>query len=239
MRDAIPTRVHGELRSFGRRRGRALSPRQNALITSLLPKVRLDLSHPAPSSLEKMFCKPVSKVWLEIGFGAAEHLIFQARGNRDVGIIGCEPYVDGVVKALTAIDETKLENVLLHDDDVRDVLRWLPERSLERVFILFPDPWPKARQRKRRLINPGLFELLARSMRDNGQLIISTDIEDYVRTILVAAQSADVNFVWHAQNAASWRERPSYWPPTRYEQKAIREGRAPYFFVFERREHRP
>ena len=219
-----------EIRSFGRKGGRALSQRQQQLLDQLLPKLQLGLAMSAPA-LSSLFTAPVAETWLEIGFGGAEHMIWQARQNPTVGIIGCEPFVDGVVKALTAIDEQRLGNVRLHADDARDVLRWLPDASIDRAFILFPDPWPKARHRKRRLVSTPTLELLARVMKPGSELRVGTDIADYARTMLAAfeAQSA---FVWTAASPTDWREQGADWPVTRYQRKAIREGRRSYFFRF-------
>ena len=233
-----------ELRSFGRQRGRALSPRQTLLFAQLLPRVSVDLSAPfllAPS------CSPsgsrpegagslegANKVWLEIGFGGAEHLIWQARHNPDVTLIGCEPFIDGVVKALSAIDEHGLQNVRLHADDTRPLLRWLAPASLDRAFVLFPDPWPKKKHVKRRLVSKPLLDLLARVLKPGAELRIGTDIGDYARTLLLAFQQTP-EFTWTAQAPSDWRNRPADWPPTRYEAKAIREGRPRYFFRFVRR----
>ena len=226
----------GDLRSFGRRHGRTLSPRQQTLIRDALPGYALDLSQPAPHPLTGLFKVPVTSVWLEIGFGAAEHLIWQAEQNPNIGIIGCEPYIDGVVKAVSAAEQKTLQNLALHGDDARDVLRWLPPQSLDNVFILFPDPWPKTRHRKRRLVNPVMFELLASVMRPGAPLTIATDIDDYAKTIMFAASRAYESFQWTAQSSADWRTRPGVWPKTRYEQKAAREGRRAYFLNFVRRD---
>src|SRR5690606_32292065 len=136
-------------------------------------------------------------------------------------------------KALTSIEERDLENVRLYADDARDVLRWLPPASIARVFILFPDPWPKRRHQKRRLVSPQLVAELARVMPARGELRIATDIGDYARTVLLALQSSSA-FSWSATGPADWRNRPDDWPPTRYEAKAIREGRKCYFFRFMR-----
>lgn len=172
-------------------------------------------------------------MWLEIGFGGAEHLIWQAEHNPAIGLIGCEPFEDGVAKALTAIDEKALRNVLLHPDDARDLLRWLPESSIGRAFILFPDPWPKKRHVKRRLISPHLLDLLARVLRPGAELRIGTDIGDYLRTILIAFHG-ERRFRWTARGPADWRHRPADWPQTRYEQKAVRHGRRCYYLSFVR-----
>ena len=182
-----------------------------------------------------LFSAPVSRAWLEIGFGGGEHLIWQARANPDVGLIGCEVFEDGVVKALSAIDEGGLNNVRLSTDDAREVLRQLPGACLDRVFILFPDPWPKKRHVKRRLINRALADQLARVMRPGAELRIGTDIGDYLRTILLSLHGHP-GFNWHVQGPADWRLRPLDWPPTRYEAKAGREGRRCYFLRFVRTE---
>jgi tRNA (guanine-N7-)-methyltransferase len=221
-----------EIRSFGRKGGRALSQRQQDLLSGLLPRLRLDLTVPAPA-LATLFAVPVTETWLEIGFGGAEHMIWQATHHPSVGIIGCEPFVDGVVKALTAVDEQRLSNVRLHDNDARDCLRWLPAASIDRAFILFPDPWPKARHRKRRLVSGPTLELLARAMKPGAELRIGTDIADYAYTML-AAFAAQPAFVWTATGPVDWREQGADWPVTRYQRKAIREGRRCMFLRFRR-----
>ncbi|MBN9262347.1 MAG: tRNA (guanosine(46)-N7)-methyltransferase TrmB [Hyphomicrobium sp.] len=222
-----------ELRSFGRRRGRKLSARQERLLAELAPRVRPDLAHPAPADVATLFDTPVQQVWLEIGFGGAEHLVWQARHHPHVGIIGCEPFEEGVVKALTLIEDEKLPNILVHADDVRPLLRWLPAGSLDRAFVLFPDPWPKARHRKRRLVGTPLLDQLARAMKSGGELRLGTDIGDYARTML-AALMRHPQFRWTATCAADWRNRPADWPQTRYEAKALREGRRCTYLRFVR-----
>jgi len=221
-----------ELRSFGRRRGRKLSARQQHLLEEVLPRVAL-VAVEAAQSPTAQFTAPVSCLWLEIGFGGGEHLIWQARANPDVGLIGCEVFEDGVVKALSAIDEGALDNVRLSTDDAREVLRRLPGGCLDRVFILFPDPWPKKRHVKRRLVNRALADQLARVMRPGAELRIGTDIGDYLRTILLSLRGHP-GFNWHVQGPLDWRVRPPDWPPTRYEAKAGREGRRSYFLRFVR-----
>jgi tRNA (guanine-N7-)-methyltransferase len=212
-----------ELRSFGRRRGRKASDRQQALKLETLPRVAVDFTAPAPHG--------PGQVFLEIGFGGGEHLLWQARHNLSATLIGCEPFEDGVVKVLKAIDEQKLGNIRLHMGDARDVLRWLAPQSISRAFILFPDPWPKRKHRKRRLVNPATLALLARVIKPGGELRIGTDIGDYARTMLEAFRGQEA-FAWQAQSPLDWRIRPDDWPPTRYEQKAEREGRCRYYFRF-------
>lgn len=220
-------RATSELRSFGRRRGRKLSPRQQDLFDNLLPRLSIDLAAPLATSAGG------GQTWLEIGFGGGEHLIWQAARHPDVTILGCEPFEDGVVKVLTAIEERKLGNIRLRADDVRPLLRALPPRSVDRVFVLFPDPWPKRKHVKRRLVSTPLLDLLARVMRPGAELRIATDIGDYARTMLIALMG-HAAFQWTAVRPGDWRVRPDDWPATRYEQKALREGRRGYFLRLRR-----
>jgi tRNA (guanine-N7-)-methyltransferase len=223
-----------DLRSYGRRRGRKPSSRQAALLDQLLPEVILNISDPAPAALGKLFAVPVREVWLEIGFGGGEHLLWQATHNPDVGLIGCEPFQDGVTKVLRGIEQGKIANIRLHPDDARAVLRWLPEASLARAFILFPDPWPKKRHQKRRLVSADLLHELARVMAAGAELRMATDIGDYARWMLQAVLAED-NFAWEPRAPGDWRQRPPDWPATRYEQKAIQEGRRCTYLSLRRR----
>ena len=227
-----------ELRSFGRRRCRKLSARQQHLLDTVLPRVTLSINEPVPAATAELFAVPTTRTWLEIGFGGGEHLIWQADAHPDVGLIGCEVFEDGVVKALSAIEQRGLANVRLSTDDARELLRHLPDASLDRVFVLFPDPWPKKRHVKRRLVNRGLFDQLARLMRPGAELRIGTDIADYLRTMLLAARGR-ADFAWQVQGPQDWRLRPADWPQTRYEAKAIREGRRCYFLRFIRTDRLP
>jgi tRNA (guanine-N7-)-methyltransferase len=231
--NALETEHAQELRSFGRRRGRKLSARQQHLLDAVLPRVALTPDQAPAGSLLDLFSVPVTRTWLEIGFGGGEHLAWQARANPDVGLIGCEVFEDGVVKALSAIDEGGLDNVRLSTEDARAVLRRLPDASLNRVFILFPDPWPKKRHVKRRLINRALIDELARAMQPRAELRIGTDIGDYLRTVMLAMRG-HAGFDWQVQGSQNWRVRPADWPQTRYEAKANREGRGCYFLRFVR-----
>lgn len=230
--DSDETTRDRDLRSFGRKRGRKLSPRQEGLLRELLPRVRVDIATPLAQSSSP------PPLWLEIGFGGAEHLLWQAERNPGATIIGCEPFEEGVVKALSGIEEKRLANVRLHADDARPLLRWLPPAALDRCFVLFPDPWPKKRHVKRRLVNAATLALIARALRPGGELRIGTDIGDYARTILIAA-GAVPELQWMATCAADWRMRPADWPETRYEAKAIRAGRQRYFLRFARRADAP
>jgi tRNA (guanine-N7-)-methyltransferase len=223
-----------DLRSYGRRRGRKPSPRQAALFDQLLPDVVLNLADPAPAALDQLFAVPVREVWLEIGFGGGEHMLWQAAHNPDVGLIGCEPFQDGVTKVLRGIEEGKIANLRLHADDARAVLRWLPEVSLARAFILFPDPWPKKRHQKRRLVSAGLLRELARVMPAGAELRLATDIGDYARWMLLALLE-EGSFAWQPEGPSDWRQRPADWPATRYEQKALKEGRRCIYLSLRRR----
>ena len=228
------TPAGGDLRSFGRRRGRKLSPRQERLLENTGQRVRLDPGEALPDDLRTLFPLPVTDVWLEIGFGGGEHLLWQADHNPAVGLIGAEPFVDGVVKVVTAVEEQGLGNIRVFSDDVRQLLRRMPERALGRVFILFPDPWPKKRHRKRRLVNAALLQELQRVMRPGAELRLATDIGDYARTMLEALMKNEA-LEWLAREPEDWRRRPPDWPETRYEQKAVREGRRSTYLRFLRR----
>lgn len=211
-----------DLRSYGRRKGRKASPTEAALLRDVLPRVAFDGA--LPNLRDR-------KIWLEIGFGGGEHLVWQARSNPNVALIGCEPYQDGVVKVLRAIEGEALTNIRLHMGDARDILRGLPACSLDRVFVLFPDPWPKRKHRKRRLLNASLLALLARAMKPQAELRVATDIGDYARTMLEAFATAS-EFQWQADGPRDWRTRPADWPQTRYETKAAAAGRRRYYFRF-------
>lgn len=216
-----------DLPSFGRRRGRKLSNHQTTLRDSLLTNPAFDFSSPAPRCLTSLFPVPVNGIWLEIGFGGGEHLLWQARNNPGTGFIAAEPYIDGVVKTRAAITSSGITNILIHPDDARPLLRWLPEGCIARTFILHPDPWPKRRHVKRRLLQPATLALLARLMPPDAELRIATDIGDYARTILLAV-AIDGHFEWRPDSPQDWRNRPADWPETRYGQKACAAGRPTY-----------
>lgn len=199
----------------------------------LLPRLRLPVEQPPPAAATDLFAAPVDQVWLEIGFGGAEHLLWHAAARRDVGMIGAEPFEEGVVKALAGVAAQGLENVRLHGDDVRPLLDWLPAASLDRAFVLFPDPWPKARHAKRRLVAPALLAQLCRVLRPEAELRLATDIASYAGEMLLAVRRQG-GFVWQVQSPSDWRLRPSDWPETRYERKARRAGRHPYFLRLRR-----
>ncbi|MFQ6550026.1 tRNA (guanosine(46)-N7)-methyltransferase TrmB [Aestuariibius sp. 2305UL40-4] len=181
-----------------------------------------------PLDLAELFGgKPV---WLEIGFGSGEHLVHQAAAHPEVAIIGCEPYLNGVASCLGKLRRTKLDNVAIHAGDARDLMDVLPDGSVKKAFLLYPDPWPKARHHRRRFVTPEHLEPLARVMAPGAELRVATDIPDYVRQTL--EEVPKVGFVWTAERATDWREAWDDWLSTRYEQKALREGRVPHYLTF-------
>lgn len=216
---------------FGRRKGHPLRDGQAALFETLLPQLALDLKHPAPADLRTLFARPVNDVRMEIGFGGGEHLIAQAAQHPDTGFIGVEPFVNGMAKALAAIDAAGLSNVRLHFADAAVLLPWLPPASLARVDLLYPDPWHKRRHWKRRFVQTDSLKALARLLRAGGEFRFATDIPHYAGwTLARVLRSPD--FAWTAQTAADWREPWPGFVRTRYEAKAIREGRTPAYFIF-------
>ncbi len=221
-------------RFFGRRKGHRLRAHQAELIETLLPRLALDLRQPAAEPLTALFPVPVTEVRLEIGFGGGEHLIAEAGRNPHIGFLGCEPFVNGMAKALAAIEAQGSRNVRLHLGDAVPVLSWLPPASLAGVDLLYPDPWPKRRHWKRRLIQDDTVAAMARVLRPGGLFRFASDSADYAAWTLLRFLRAP-DFVWTAERADDWRKP---WPDfldTRYHRKATREGRAPTYLVFRRR----
>ena len=221
------------LRSYGRRKARPLSERKDRLLNELLPTLRLPLAEPAPSPLTRLFAQCVAQVWLEIGFGSGEHLAWQAERHPDTGFIGCEPFINGVASLLGKIESAAFTTIRIHDGDARDVLAWLPEPSIGRIFVLFPDPWPKKRHQKRRLLSPDMFAQMARGLTPGGELRFATDSGDYAGEALRTCLAGGT-FAWTAESAKDWRVRPPDWQETRYERKALSEGRKPAYLSFRR-----
>lgn len=221
----------GKPRFHGRRRGRPLGPTQARLIAEALPRLSVDPTTP-PADPARLFDPPRRRLWLEIGFGAGEHLAELAGANPDVGFIGCEPYINGVAKLLRAVKARGLGNVRVLADDARLLLTALPEACLERAYILFPDPWPKARHKRRRLVNGETVAEIARLLIDGGELRLASDHGDYVAWMLKACLEEPA-LDWTARGPADWRARPDGEPATRYETKAL-AGR-PVYLTWRRR----
>jgi tRNA (guanine-N7-)-methyltransferase len=213
-----------------------LRPGQRRLKEELLPRLTVALPLAARLDPRSLFPIPVGAVWLEIGFGAGEHLAAQAERHPDIGFIGSEVFEDGIVRLLGEVKRRGLGNVRLFTEDARLLLAALPPASISRVFVLFPDPWPKRRHHKRRLIAPATLDLLASAMEDRGELRLATDDRGYLAWMLDHL-TTHPDFHWLARRPADWRERPPDWPATRYEQKARAAGRSPAFLRFCRRPH--
>ncbi len=220
---------------YGRKRGRKLRPGQRTLFDDMLPKLRVEIPPPG-KKLDPafLFVPPRRQLWLEIGFGGGEHLAFQAELHPDVGLIGCEPFVNGMVGLFAHIRDRKLSNIRVFDDDARLLLASLPPASITRAFVLFPDPWPKKRHHKRRIIGPATLDLLAGVLIDDAELRVASDDAGYVRWALAHVLDHGA-FDWEAESPQDWRERPRDWPQTRYEAKAREQGRRCYFLRFVRR----
>ncbi len=217
---------------FGRRKGKKLRSRQAELLRTALPGASIDAARPIADAAA-LFPKRPAAVWLEIGFGAGEHLAAEAGLHPEFGYIGCEAYLNGVAKALMLIEESQLRNVRLYEGDARALIEALPREALDGVYLLYPDPWPKRRQRKRRFLSDDMLACLARRMRLGAELRFATDIDDNAGwTLARVLRSSD--FSWAAQSAEDWRTPWQGWRGTRYEAKAFREGRRPVYLTFRR-----
>ena len=236
QRDAAPgdgAAVQAQGSFFGRRKGHRLRSHQADLIENLLPHLSLDISGPGAADLATLFDPRAESVRLEIGFGGGEHLIAEAQAFPTIGFIGCEPYVNGMAKILSAIEAHNIGNIKLFAGDAAELLAWAPAHSLDRVDLIHPDPWPKRRHWKRRFVQDATVAAMARVLKPSGEFRFVCDIDDYVAwTLQHLGRSPD--FVWTAEQASDWR-RP--WPDytmTRYGRKAEREGRRAAYLRFVR-----
>jgi tRNA (guanine-N7-)-methyltransferase len=218
---------------YGRSKGKALRKRQSELLAHLLPKLACDLKAPLAST-GALFGSEQRENWLEIGFGGGEHLAELAKSRPDVGFIGCEPFVNGMAKLLAKIDQTRLTNIRLHLGDALEAIAWLPDASLDRVYLLYPDPWPKRRHRKRRFVSHENLSQLARVMNRGAELRFATDIDDYAGWTLARIRERD-DFLWKAAAAADWLIPWEGWTQTKYESKAMAAGRRPVYLTFVRK----
>ena len=218
----------------GRRHGRRLRPGRHQRLQETLPRLRVP-SPRAGGTIDprSLFERPVREVWLEVGFGAGEHLAALAAAHPDVGLLGCEPYVNGVAALLARIEDERLGNVRIFDDDARLLLPGLADASIARTLVMFPDPWPKARHAGRRFVGRASLDELGRIMVDAGDLLVATDHPVMVRWALQHG-SGHPAFAWCARRPADWRERPEGAAPTRYEEKARERGAACVYLRFRR-----
>lgn len=240
------TRGHGAARPepaawrnlYGRRHGKRLRPHQRELLETrlagLAPKGVGREENPERRPLDLVALFPgVREVWLEIGFGGGEHMVEMARRHPEIGLVGCEYFINGIAKLLAQIERAGVANLAVHPGDCRDLIDVLPAGSVSRVFLLYPDPWPKRRHHKRRFVSAENMEALARVMAPGALLRLATDIGDYARHALEVI-GRDPRFEWLAEGPRDWREPWEGWPGTRYEAKARREGRIPCYLSFRR-----
>lgn len=204
------------------------------LMRDMLPPITIALdASDTPIDPQSLFEHSKREIWMEIGFGAGEHLAWQADHNPDVGFLGCEPYINGVASLLRHAADRNLSNIRILPDDVRPFLDRLPDGCLARLFVLFPDPWPKRRHADRRIVQYQTLATFQRLLRPGGELRLATDDPRYLRWMLVRATGRS-DLCWLARRPEDWRTRPVDWPQSRYEAKAIDEGRAPAFLRFQK-----
>jgi tRNA (guanine-N7-)-methyltransferase len=218
---------------FGRRHGKTIRPLQAGALADVLPGYRIDLAVPPPKPLTALFEVPVAAVRLEIGFGSGEHLMHAAGLEPSVGFIGVEPFVNGMARLMQSLGETPLGNVKVYGDDATRVLDWLAPASIAAIDLFYPDPWPKKRHWKRRFVSRANLDRFARVIEPGGVFRFASDIDSYVNWTLLHCR-AHPAFEWAAGSADDWRRPYPDWPGTRYEGKAVREGRRPAYLTFRR-----
>ncbi|MEO0546068.1 MAG: tRNA (guanine(46)-N(7))-methyltransferase TrmB [Pseudomonadota bacterium] len=218
---------------YGRRKGPALRDYQAGLMDTLLPALLLDPTSDRPDTLDGLFDPSRKGTWLEIGFGGGEHLAAHRRLKPDFGFIGVEPFINGMAKLLSVLDDEGADGVRLYNDDATEILNWLPDGCLDGIDLLYPDPWHKKRHWKRRFVNPANLDRFERLLKPGGVFRFASDIPGYVNWTLHHVQRHSA-FAWTAQTASDWQEPWDGWVRTRYEAKAIREGRTPCYLTFQR-----
>lgn len=218
---------------YGRVHGKTLRPSQKAYLAEDLARLSLTgitrEDNPSRQRVDLKTALGGRPLWLEVGFGGGEHLVHMAARYPDVGIIGCEPFVNGIAMLLGKIRAAGVENLALHPGDVRDLFDVAPDAVFEKAFLNYPDPWPKARHHRRRFVTPGYLAGLHRVLAPGAEFRVATDIPDYVRQTLEEVPAAGFDLL--AESGAPWGD----WLSTRYEQKALREGRVPHYLTFRRR----
>jgi len=222
------------IRFFGRRRGKKLRVTGQSLVDELLPRLAIPLPEEGSGRLDPatLFSEPKKEYWLEVGFGGGEHAAWQAERNPDIGLIGAEVFLNGIASLLGHIERGGIGNIRIYPEDVRPFMARLKESSLSRVFVLFPDPWPKSRHADRRFINNSNLDLLVPLMKPGAILRVASDDPTYQEHALeVMAARTDFENV----TGADPTHRPDDWPETRYNAKALREGRVPIFLSYKRR----
>ncbi len=216
-------------RLYGRSKGKKLRVEQAGLVDTLLPQI--SVSDDEAIDATSLFGDP-RPLHFEIGFGGGEHLAARADMLPDHGFIGCEPFLNGVAMALTHIRDGRLANIRLHHGDALEVLRRIPNGSLSFVYLLHPDPWPKARHSKRRMMNDGPVDLIAQKLKPGGEFRFGTDHPVYLRHALMVMQRYRAQFEWLCSRPTDFQNRPGGWPETRYEAKARRHGSEVWYFRY-------
>jgi tRNA (guanine-N7-)-methyltransferase len=232
LEDSRKIRAQGSF--FGRRKGHKLRHHQADLMTSLLPRLAIDIGKPAPDHARQLFGPEITSVRMEIGFGGGEHLLAEADAFPTTGFIGCEPYLNGLAKILAQLDQTWRPNVRLLSGDAAELLAWLPPASLQRIDLIHPDPWPKRRHWKRRFVQDKTIAAMARTLTDDGEFRFVSDIDDYAAWTLRHFQRS-TDFAWTANRADDWRKPWPGYTMTRFGRKAEREGRRASYLIFQRR----
>jgi tRNA (guanine-N7-)-methyltransferase len=219
------------LRSFGRVKGRVLGEVSQKIVDENLAPLLIPEDTTNPLAL---FDHAPKEVVVEIGFGSGEHLAHLAKMHPEIGFIGCEPYLNGVAALLQIMKQDNIQNIRIYRGDARILLSQFPDYSISKVFVLFPDPWPKRKHHKKRLIAGDFPKLLARVIKPQGNLLLATDHQDYAAWML-SFMLREEEFIWQAKNPEDWNTPPANWIETRYQQKAKRQGREAVFFPFIRR----
>ncbi len=222
---------------YGRRHGRRLRTGRQALLDEMMPRLGVTVSPGVPIDPAALFpalaAPDQPPIWLEIGFGAGEHLAEQAQSHPQVGILGCEMFVNGITSLLRHVRDRNLANVRIADADAKGLIAEMPDASIDRLFLLFPDPWPKTRHHKRRFVNRETLDQIARILVDGAQVRFASDHPGYTAWTL-GWFLGHPSFTWLAEHPSDWRHRPQDWPPTRYEAAALAHGQGSTYLTFQR-----